>query len=68
MTDPEHAARLAKLKQAQRQQSAREDALRRMLEPQGGDIDDKVAAVKTAQKADNRRVLSAFNQLMKKDQ
>lgn len=67
MDDTEQKARLARLKQAQRQHSARSDALQQMLETHGHGIADKVAAVKTIQQADRPRVLSAFNRLLSQD-
>ena len=64
MTDENQTERLARMRQAQRQKSARDDAVNHMLEAKGDGIEDKVAAVKTIQKTDRPRVLSAFSRLM----
>ena len=65
--DADNRARLDRLKQAQQRDSARDAALRRMLESQGTDIEDKIAAVKTVQKTNRPRVLSAFTSLLNQD-
>ena len=67
MNDGDQDQRLAKLKQAQRQQSARGAAVKKLLETGGDGIEDKVAAVKTIQKADRPRVMSAFSRLLGQD-
>ena len=67
MNDGEQDQRLAKLKQAQRQQSARGAAVQKLLETGGDGIEDKVVAVKTIQKADRPRVMSAFSRLLGQD-
>lgn len=64
MTDENQTERFARMRQVQRQKSARDDAVNHMLEAKGDGIEDKVAAVKTIQKTDRPRVLSAFSRLM----
>ena len=64
MTDENQKERLARMQQAQRETSARSAAVRRMLEADGAGIENKVAVVKTIQKTDRPRMLSAFNRLM----
>ena len=68
MDESDRDRQLAKLKQAQRQKSAREAAVRHMLDTNGNRIEDKVAAVKTLQKTDRPRVISAFSRLLNEDQ
>jgi len=65
--ETEQKARLARLKQAQRRQSAHGAAVKRMLEASADRIEDKVATVKTMQKTDGPRVLSAINSLLRQD-
>ena len=67
MNDAEQKERLARLKSAERRRSARQSAIHRMLSRDGAGIEDKVAAVKTVQREDKTRVLSAISGLMKQD-
>ena len=67
MNDGDQDQRLAKLKQAQRRQSARGAAVQKLLETGNSGIDDKVAAVKTIQQTDRPRVMSAFSRLLGQD-
>ena len=67
MDDTDRDQRLARLKQAQRQQSAHGAAVQTLLETSTNGIEDKVAAVKTLQKVDRPRVMSAFSRLLGQD-
>ena len=59
--------RLARLKDDERRRSARQSAIRRMLSQEDAALEDKVAAVKTLQREDKTRVVSAINAMLGKD-
>ena len=67
MDDAEQNERLARLKGAERRRSARQSAIHQMLSKGSDGIEDKVAAVKTVQREDKSRVLSAISGLMGQD-
>ncbi len=56
--------RLARLKDDERRRSAR---MRRMLSQDDAALEDKVAAVKTVQREDNTRVVSAISAMLGRD-
>ena len=56
--------RLARLKDDERRRSARQSAMRRMLSQEDAALEDKVAAVKTVQKEDKTRVISAISAML----
>ena len=58
---------LARLKDDQRRRSARQSAMRRMLSQDDAALEDKVAAVKTVQKEDKTRVVSAISTMLGQD-
>jgi hypothetical protein len=59
--------RLARLKREQRGLSGAESALKQLLTSGDRTADDKIATVKAVQKVDQRRVLSAFRNLLDDD-
>ena len=59
--------RLARLKDAERRRSARQSAMHRMLSQDDAALEDKVAAVKTVQKEDKTRVVSAISAMLGQD-
>ena len=59
--------RLARLKDDERRRSARQSAMRRMLSQDGAALEDKVAAVKTVQREDKTRVVSAISVMLGQD-
>lgn len=59
--------RLARLKDDQRRRSARQSAMRRLLSQNDAALEDKVAAVKTVQKEDKTRVVSAISAMLRQD-
>ena len=59
--------RLARLKDDERRRSARQSAMRRMLSQDGAALEDKVAAVKTVQREDKTRVVSAISTMLGQD-
>jgi len=59
--------RLARLKDDERRRSARQSAIRRMLSQEDAALEDKVAAVKTLQREDKTRVVSAINAMLGQD-
>ena len=59
--------RLARLKDDERRRSARQSAMRRMLSQDNAALEDKVAAVKTVQREDKTRVVSAINAMLGQD-
>ena len=59
--------RLARLKDDERRRSARQSAMRRMLSQEDAALEDKVAAVKTLQREDKTRVVSAINAMLGQD-
>lgn len=67
MDDAEQKDRLARLKSAERRRSARQSAIHQMLSTDSDGIEDKVAAVKTVQREDKTRVVSAISGLMGQD-
>ena len=58
---------LARLKDDERRRSARQSAMRRMLSQDNAALEDKVAAVKTVQKEDKTRVVSAISAMLGQD-
>ena len=59
--------RLARLKDDERRRSARQTAMRKLLSQDDAALEDKVAAVKTVQKEDNTRVVSAISIMLGQD-
>ena len=59
--------RLARLKDDERRRSARQTAMRKLLSQDDAAIEDKVAAVKTVQKEDKTRVVSAISTMLGQD-
>ena len=59
--------RLARLKDDERRRSARQSAMHRMLSQDDTALEDKVAAVKTVQKEDKTRVVSAISAMLGQD-
>ncbi len=59
--------RLAHLKDDERRRSARQSAMRRLLSQNDAALEDKVAAVKTVQKEDKTRVVSAISAMLRQD-
>ena len=59
--------RLARLKDDERRRSARQSAVRRILSQEDAALEDKVAAVKTVQKEDKTRVISAISAMLGQD-
>ena len=59
--------RLARLKRDQRARSGTESALKQFLADSDQTANDKIATVKAVQKVDQRRVLSAFRNLLDDD-
>ena len=59
--------RLARLKRDQRARSGTESALKQLLGGSDRTANDKIATVKAVQKVDQRRVLSAFRNLLDDD-
>ena len=59
--------RLARLKDDERRRSARQTAMRKLLSQDDAALEDKVAAVKTVQKEDKRRVVSAISTMLGQD-
>ena len=59
--------RIARLRDDERRRSARHSAMRRMLSRDDAALEDKVAAVKTVQREDKTRVVSAINAMLGQD-
>ena len=59
--------RLARLKDDERRRSARQLAMRRILSQDDAALEDKVAAVKTVQREDKTRVVSAISTMLGQD-
>ena len=59
--------RLARLKGDERRRSARQTAMRKLLSQDDAALEDKVAAVKTVQKEDKTRVVSAISTMLGQD-
>ena len=59
--------RLARLKDDERRRSARQTAMRKLLSQDYAALEDKVAAVKTVQKEDKTRVVSAISTMLGQD-
>ena len=59
--------RLARLKDDERRRSARQTAMRKLLSQDDATLEDKVAAVKTVQKEDKTRVVSAISTILGQD-
>ena len=59
--------RLARLKDDERRRSARQSAMRRMLSQEDASLEEKVAAVKTLQREDKTRVVSAISAMLGQD-
>ena len=59
--------RLARLKDDERRRSARQTAMRKLLSQDDAALEDKVAAVKTVQKEDKTRVVSAISTMLGQD-
>ena len=59
--------RLARLKDDERRRSARQTAMRKLLSQDDAALQDKVAAVKTVQKEDKTRVVSAISTMLGQD-
>ena len=59
--------RLARLKDDERRRSARQTAMRKLLSQNDAALEDKVAAVKTVQKEDKTRVVSAISTMLGQD-
>ena len=59
--------RLARLKDDERRRSARQTAMRKLLSQDDALLEDKVAAVKTVQKEDKTRVVSAISTMLGQD-
>ena len=66
MDDGEHQ-RLARLKDDEKRRSARQSAMRRMLSQEDAALEEKVAAVKTVQREDKTRVVSAISAMLGQD-
>ena len=65
--DDSEKQRLARLKDDERRRSARQSAMRRMLSQGDAALEDKVAAVKTVQREDKTRVVSAISTMLGQD-
>ena len=59
--------RLARLKDDERRRSARQTAMRKLLSQDDAALEDKVAAMKTVQKEDKTRVVSAISTMLGQD-
>ena len=59
--------RLARLKDDEKRRSARQLAMRRMLSQEDAALEDKVAVVKTVQREDKTRVVSAISIMLGQD-
>ena len=59
--------RLTRLKDDERRRLARQSAIRRMLSQDDAALEDKVAAVKTVQREDKTRVISAISTMLGQD-
>ena len=59
--------RLARLKDDERRRLARQSAMCRMLSQDDTALEDKVAAVKTVQREDKMRVVSAISAMLGQD-
>ena len=67
MMDYGEQQRLARLKDDERRRSARQSAMRRMLSQDDAALEDKVAVVKTVQREDKTRVVSAISAMLGQD-
>ena len=67
LMDDGEQQRLARLKDDERRRSARQSAMRRMLSQDDAALEDKVAAVKTVQREDKTRVVSAISAMLGQD-
>ena len=65
--DNSEQQRLARLKDDERRRSARQTAMRKLLSQDDAALEDKVAAVKTVQKEDKTRVVSAISTMLGQD-
>ena len=65
--DDSEKQRLARLKDDERRRSARQSAMRRMLSQDDAALEDKVAAVKTVQRENKTRVVSAISAMLGQD-
>ena len=59
--------RLARLKDDEKRRSARQSAMLRMLSQEDAALEDKVAVVKTVQREDKTRVVSAISAMLGQD-
>ena len=59
--------RLARLKDDERRRSARQTAMRKLLSQDDAALEDKVAVVKTVQREDKTRVVSAISAMLGQD-
>tara|TARA_B100001287_G_C22238743_1_gene324916 strand:- start:65 stop:277 length:213 start_codon:yes stop_codon:yes gene_type:complete len=67
MMDDGKQQRLARLKDDEKRRSARQLAMRRMLSQEDAALEDKVAVVKTVQREDKTRVVSAISAMLGQD-
>ena len=67
MMDDGEQQRLARLKDDEKRRSARQLAMRRMLAQEDAALEDKVAVVKTVQREDKTRVVSAISAMLGQD-
>lgn len=65
--DDSEQQRLVRLREDERRRSARQSAMHRMLSQQVSALEDKVATVKTVQKEDKTRVVSAITTMLGQD-
>ena len=65
--DDSEQQRLVRLREDERRRSARQSAMHRMLSQQVSALEDKVATVKTVQKEDKARVVSAITTMLGQD-
>lgn len=65
--DDSEQQRLVRLREDERRRSARQSAMHRMLSQQVSALEDKVATVKTVQKEDKTRVVSAITTMLRQD-
>jgi len=67
MMDDGKQQRLARLKDDEKRRSAWQLAMRRMLSQEDAALEDKVAVVKTVQREDKTRVVSAISAMLGQD-
>ena len=65
--DDDEQQRFSRLKDDERRRSARQLAMRRILSQDDAALEDKVAAMKTIQKEDKTRVVSAISAMLGQD-